>query len=86
MHQKILQHTRRNTGGKETPTKKHCIVMDKMQFHSLSCDLRQDAYEVQDAEKKLPLTSNRLAVTGFCGTIKRSHKLVLRFRLMHVYD
>ena len=28
------------------------------EFHSLSCDLRQDAYEAQDTEKKLPPTSN----------------------------
>ena len=73
---KFLQQTRENAGGKETTTKKHCIVMDKMQsFHSLSCDLRQDAYEAQDTEKENSLQhpTHRFAATGFCGTIKRSH-------------
>ena len=63
MHQQILQQTRGNAGGKETTTKKHCIAMDKMQFQFLSCDLQQDAYETQDTEKKLPLTSN----TSICS-------------------
>ena len=36
MHQKILQQTRGNAGGKETTTKKHCVVKDKMQSFILS--------------------------------------------------
>ena len=51
MHQKILQQTRGNAGGKETTIKKHCVFMDKMQSFTLSpaiciqhIDLQQQAF------------------------------------------
>ena len=76
MHQKILQQTRGNAGGKETPTKKHCIVMDKMKGFSLSpaiCGKMLTRHKIQK-RNSLQHPTHRLAATGFCGTIKRSHK------------
>ena len=59
MHQKILQQTRGNAGGKETPTKKHCIVMDKMQGFILSpaiCGKMLTRHKIQ--KRNSPSTSN----------------------------
>ena len=80
---KILQLTRGNAGGKETTTKKHCIVMDKMQSFILShaiCGKMLTRHKIQK-RNSLQHPTHRFAATGFCGTIKRSHICVLRFSL-----
>ena len=71
MHQEISF-----AGEKEITTKKLCIVMDKMQsfiFPPAICGKMLTRHKIQK-RNSLQHPTHRLAATGFCGTIKRSHK------------
>ena len=61
---------------KRLQPKKHCIIMDKMQSFILSpaiCGRLLARHKIQK-KNSLQHPTYRLAATGFCGTIKRSHK------------
>ena len=75
MHQKNLQQTRGNAGGKEITAKKHCIFMDKMQdliFSPVICSEILTRHKIQKRNSHQQATHQSTAA-GFYGIIKKSH-------------
>ena len=70
MHQKILQQTRGNAGGKETTTKKHCIVMEKMQSFILSPAICGKMLMRHKIQKRNALQHTDLQQQAFVGQLR----------------
>ena len=72
MHQKILQQTRRNAGGKETTTKMHCIFVDKMQSFILFpaiCGKMLARHKIQKRNSLQDLI-HQFTAAGFWGQLR----------------